>query len=165
MDISKSWVAIMQRQLKTEYPHYNIVNASISGETSSAAIGNIHQYLQQHKPTIVIIELGGNDGLRGSSIDTIYSNLQQIIRRCMNINSKVLLLGMKIPPNYGKAYADAFHNIYFRLAKYFDIPLLPFMLKDIANQQQLMQADNIHPNVAAQQRISANVWPYLSPLL
>ena len=158
-----SWVNLLQRELKKSHPQFEVVNASISGETTSGGLRRIGKALQQHTPAVVIIELGANDGLRGSSITESENNLNRIIQQALKTQAKVLLLGIQIPPNYGLDYTRRFRALYARLAKKHNIALVPFMLKDIPPDQ--FQADNLHPNATAQPQILHNVLPELRPLL
>lgn len=158
-----AWVTLLQHELQNNHPHYQVINASISGETSSGGVRRISQALTQHQPTVVIIELGGNDGLRGTPLTETEKNLDAIIRQATRANAKVLLLGMQLPPNYGAAYTIKFKAIYPKLAQKHRIALLPFMLEGIPPDQFL--PDNLHPNAAAQTRILHNVLPQLRPLL
>ncbi len=158
-----SWVNLLQQELKINHPQYALVNASISGETSSGGLRRISKALQEHQPAIIVIELGANDGLRGSAIAETETNLNQIIRQSQKANAKVLLLGIQIPPNYGLNYVKQFRELYPKLAKQYKVSLLPFMLEGIPPEQ--FQADNLHPNAAAQAQILRNVLPLLTPLL
>lgn len=158
------WVALLQQRLKEQgYPH-QVVNASISGETTRGAVSRMAQALKNNRPTICIIELGGNDGLRGLSLSEMESNLASLIKQCQRQNAKVLLAGMALPPNYGVAYTKAFSRVYVDLAKRHSVTLLPFLLNGLNGTEQF-QSDGIHPTAAAQSQIRDNVWPYLSPLL
>lgn len=154
-----SWAHLLQQEL----PAYSVVNASISGETTSGGLRRIDKALTEHRPAVVIVELGANDGLRGSPLSEMEKNLDIIIKRAKKAHAKVLLLGMQLPPNYGPAYTEQFRNIYPKLAKRHHIALLPFMLEGIPPEQ--FQPDNLHPNAAAQPRILRNVMRHLKPLL
>jgi acyl-CoA thioesterase-1 len=140
-----------------------VVNASISGETTAGGLRRIAKALQEHHPAIVIVELGANDGLRGTANAETENNLNKIIEQALQMNAKVLLLGMQLPPNYGQAYTKRFSAMYPMLAKKHHATLLPFMLEGIPPEQ--FQADNLHPNTAAQPRIMRNVLYALQPLL
>lgn len=155
-----SWATLLHQELKNSHPQYEVVNASISGETTSGGLRRIAKALQEHHPAVVIVELGANDGLRGFPIAETEKNLNQIISLSKSAHAKVLLLGMRIPPNYGLDYAKQFYNLYPKLAKKHNIALLPFMLDGIAPEQ--FQADNLHPNAAAQPHIMRSI---LHPLL
>lgn len=162
---NRGWVTLLQQRLaKESYPH-RVVNASISGDTTAGGLFRIGPALEQHRPDIVIIELGGNDGLRGLSLRDMESNLAKIIDACRQRGSRVLLIGMRIPPNYGPEYTAGFEAIYTRLAKKYDVPLVPFLLEGIAENKVLMQSDRIHPNGEAQSRILDNVWAGLERMV
>ena len=163
LEIDKSWAHLLQQELKHTHPGYRVVNASISGETTAGGRQRIAGALKQFRPGIVIVELGANDGLRGTPIRNMENNLSYIIERSQRAGAKVLLLGMKLPPNYGEPYITQFHNVYPRLAKKYRILLLPFLLEGVAADQ--FQADNLHPVAAAQQHIMDNVMRELKPLL
>jgi acyl-CoA thioesterase-1 len=156
-----SWAHLLQQELK-DTP-YTVVNASISGETTSGGTRRIDKALAKHKPAVVIVELGANDGLRGSPLAETEKNLDAIIKRAKHAKAKVLLLGIQLPPNYGPTYTKQFRNIYPKLAKKHGVALLPFMLEGIPPEQFL--PDNLHPNAAAQPRILRNVMQHLKPLL
>jgi len=158
-----SWVNLLQRELNIDHPQYEVVNASISGETTSGGLRRIAKALQDHHPAVVIVELGANDGLRGATVVETEMNLNKIIQQVKNANAKVLLLGIQIPPNYGLEYARQFRALYPKLAKRHNIALVPFMLEGIQPEQ--FQPDNLHPNASGQPRIIKNVLPILLPLL
>jgi acyl-CoA thioesterase-1 len=158
-----SWVNLLQQELKINHPQFEVINASISGETTSGGLRRIGKALQQHTPAVVIVELGANDGLRGTSIKETEKNLNAIIAQSRKANAKVLLIGIQIPPNYGLDYTRQFRALYPRLAKLHQIALVPFMLDGIKPEQ--FQADNLHPNATGQPRILQNVLPTLLPLL
>jgi len=165
IDQSTGWVSQLEKKLTdTKYPH-QVVNASISGETTQGGLQRLPQLLTKYQPRIVILELGGNDGLRGLSIDLIKTNLQTMISKTMQSNAKALLVGMRLPPNYGQIYTDHFHQIYVDLAQSNKIPVVPFLLAGIATQKNLMQEDGIHPREEAQSLMLENVWKHLQPLL
>jgi acyl-CoA thioesterase I len=165
IDQAAGWVALLDRRLQKEFSYYTVVNASISGDTTSGALSRIDAALVRHKPRLVILELGGNDGLRGLPVTQIRANLEQLVQRTQRAGAKVLLLGMRIPANYGPAYTRAFENVYAELAKQFAVPLVPFFLDGVALDPALMQDDGIHPKAQAQQKLLDNVWPELQPLL
>ena len=158
-----SWVNLLQQQLKKSHPQYEAVNASISGETTSGGLRRIGKALQQHQPEIVIVELGANDGLRGTAAAETEKNLNRIIDQIKETKAKVLLLGIQLPPNYGLIYTRQFRALYPKLAKRHNVALVPFMLEGIPPEQ--FQADNLHPNAAGQSAILHNVLPSLLPLL
>jgi acyl-CoA thioesterase-1 len=161
--IDKSWGNLLQQELQRTRPGFHVVNASISGETTTGGRERIAKALRQFSPKIVIVELGANDGLRGAPIRNIEANLAYIIKQSQRSGAKVMLLGMKLPPNYGLAYTTQFADVYPRLAKKYRIPLLPFMLEGVAADQ--FQADNLHPVAGAQPLIMHNVMRKLEPLL
>lgn len=159
----KSWVRLLQQELARTHPGYNLVNASISGETALGGRQRIIRTLEQHRPAIVIVELGANDGLRGYKTSDIEANLGEIVKQAKRSRAKVLLVGMKLPPNYGSPYTTEFENMYQRLAAKHRVGLLPFLLDGVAPEQ--FQADNLHPTALAQPRIMQNVMQKLKPLL
>jgi acyl-CoA thioesterase-1 len=161
--IDKSWVHLLQQELQRTQSGYRVVNASISGETTAGGRQRIAKALRQFKPTIVIVELGANDGLRGTPINNMAANLDNIIIKSQGAGAQVLLLGMKLPPNYGATYTTQFADVYTRLAKKHGILLLPFLLDGVKPDQ--FQADNLHPTADAQQHIMQNVLHELKHLL
>jgi acyl-CoA thioesterase I len=161
--IDKSWVHLLQQELKRTQSGYSVVNASISGETTAGGKQRIARALKQFKPKIVIVELGANDGLRGTPIKSMEANLDYIITKSHGAGAKVMLLGMKLPPNYGEAYTTQFAGVYPRLANKHHILLLPFLLEGVKADQ--FQADNLHPVAEAQQHIMLNVMQELKHLL
>jgi acyl-CoA thioesterase-1 len=165
MSLEEGWVALLARQLRGSHPDYQVVNASISGETSAGAASRLGQLLSQHQPAVVVVELGGNDGLRGYPIKRLRENLLDIATQAETSGARVLLLGMEIPPNYGSRYTLQFRDSYSRVADQTGSALVPFMLEGIATQPALMQADGIHPKPEAQGLLLENVWPSLEPLL
>lgn len=158
-----SWVNLLRQELQKSYPQYQVINASISGETTSGGVRRIDKALQQHNPAILIVELGANDGLRGTSLAETEKNLESLIAQASLAKIKVLLLGIQLPPNYGAEYTKKFRELYPKLAKRHKLSLVPFMLAGIAPEQ--FQADNLHPNASAQPQILQNVLPALIPLL
>jgi acyl-CoA thioesterase I len=165
LDTRKGWVALLEQRLKKEGFDDKVVNASISGDTSAGGLARLPAALAEHKPEVVIIELGGNDGLRGMPPTQLQQNLASMIQKSQDSGAKVLLLGMQIPPNYGKRYVDAFAKVFADVAQQKKVPLVPFFLEGIGGNSQLMQADGLHPAVAAQGKLLENVWPTLKPLL
>lgn len=158
-----SWVSLLQEELKKSHPQFDVINASISGETSAGGLRRIDKAIAQHHPAIVIVELGANDGLRGTNISETEKNLRQIISKSQKANAEVLLLGMQLPPNYGIDYTAQFRILFSKLAKSQRISFVPFLLDGISPDQ--FQADNFHPNASAQQQILRNVLGSLKPLL
>lgn len=162
---NQGWVHLLQQRITANGGDARVINASISGETTSGGRTRITGLLKRHRPAIVIVELGGNDGLRGLPVADMAANLNQIIVAVKQHGAKILLLGMRLPPNYGPAYTREFHETYARLAAKHAIPLVPFMLEGLTDDETAFQADRIHPTAAAQARILDNVWPALHPLL
>ena len=165
IEVEQGWVALLQQKLLKTHSRYSISNASISGETTGGGLARLDPILTELKPAIVLLQLGANDGLRGLSPVQMKNNLAEITRRAQKAGAQVLLLGMKIPPNYGKRYVDLFYNVYPQLAKELNIPLVPFLLEDVALNKDLMQADGLHPNAQAQPLLANKIEPYLFPLL
>ena len=165
MNPSQSWVSLLQQKFNREQPAHVISNESISGDTTAGGLARIDQVLARHKPEIMLLELGANDGLRGLSPLEMKNNLIEMVHRSEKAGAKVLLLGMKIPPNYGKRYIDMFYNIYPQVAEQLNIPLVPFILEDVALKPELMQADGLHPNAAAQPFIAEKIAAHLESLL
>jgi len=159
------WVSLLQKRLHQQSPSYRLVNASISGETTLGGRNRIAGALKTHRPNIVIIELGGNDGLRGAPPDTVRDNLAAIIIACKKNNAEVVLTGMRLPPNYGIAYTQKFQAIYPQLAKQHRVKLVPFLLEGFSDRPEFFQADGIHPTATAQEKIVANVWKVLQGML
>jgi acyl-CoA thioesterase-1 len=159
------WVALLEQRLKDQKIDAQVMNASISGETTRGGKTRIAALLNKYKPNIVMVELGGNDALRGFPIADSKSNLQDIIQQAKSAKAKVLLIGMQIPPNYGLDYTQQFERMYANLANTNKIPLLPFLLDKVVDDPTLFQADQIHPKEAAQGLMLENVWPHLKPLL
>jgi len=162
---TQSWVHLLGSRLQDKGYHYQVINASISGDTTGGGKSRFLAALQKFKPAVVILELGANDGLRGLSLKEMQTNLATMIEQAQQVNAKVLLLGMKIPPNYGKAYAWQFEQIYVKLAAQYQVPLVPFLLEGVADQPALLQEDNMHPTAAAQSRLLETVWGTLAQML
>jgi acyl-CoA thioesterase-1 len=161
----QSWVAMLSVRLDAEAYGYEVVNASIAGDTSAGGLSRLPRLLAAHAPALVVIELGGNDGLRGQPVETLRANLAKMIELSKAKGARVLLAGMQIPPNYGQSYTRSLASVYPDLAMQFDVPLVGFLLDGVALHPELMQHDNIHPNAAGQEIVFANVWPVLSKLL
>ena len=159
------WAAHLQQKLKQQGLPHQLINASISGETTSGGAARINALLSQHRPKILIIALGANDALRGLALSASAKNLQQISRAGQAVGAKILLVGMALPPNYGPVYSKDFQQMFSQIATAEKISLLPFLLAGFAQDLNAFQADRIHPNQAAQSKILANVWPSLTPLL
>ena len=161
----QSWVAMLEDRLQAEGYGYQVVNASIAGDTSAGGLARLPRLLELHDPTLVVIELGGNDGLRGQPVAALRANLTKMIELSRASGAQVLLAGMQIPPNYGTTYTQALAAVYPELAEQFDAALIEFLLADVALQRELMQPDGIHPNAAGQEIVFANVWRVLGPML
>ncbi len=164
-DLDKSWVSLLKDRLKDHNPAYRVVNASISGETTRGGAERIEALIAEHAPQIVLLELGGNDGLRGIGIDTTRRNLERIIDASVEAGAVVLLFAMELPPNYGQSYIAEFRKIYQTQGNRDNVVLVPFFLDGVAGDETLMQEDGIHPRAEAQPRLMQNVWPYLEPEL
>lgn len=159
------WVSLLDKQLRTEKNAITVINASISGETTAGGKSRLPALLEQHKPNIVIVELGGNDGLRGLSLAATQSGLREIISLSSNAGAQVVLLGMRVPPNYGIDYSKRFAAMYQGLGHEKSVKLVPFFLQGLDDVEQYFQPDRIHPNQRAQSLLLDNVWPVLKPLL
>ena len=165
IDIKQGWVSLLQNRLLETGYNYQVVNASISGETTAGGRHRINDTLQKHRPEIIVIELGGNDGLRGMNLVQMKDNLATIILASIDYQAKVLLMSIEIPPNYGPRYNQQFRQTYTTLAKEYTVNLVPFLLKSVATNPVYMQADGIHPKANARGMILDNIWPFLTPLL
>jgi acyl-CoA thioesterase I len=163
--VERGWVALLQTRLKDQEYGYQVINASVSGETTAGGLARLPRALLLHKPQIVILELGGNDGLRALPIAQMRANLANMIDLATAAGAKVLLLGMRMPPNYGPDFTEQFRLCYSDLARDKKLPLVPFLLQNIALSPASMQADGIHPNESGQPLLLDNVWPSLKPLL
>jgi len=165
MNARRGWVALLEERLKRERPDYSVVNASISGETTAGGLARIGAVLERSKPAIVILELGGNDGLRGLPVAAMSKNLSAIIQKSQKAGAQVLLVGTRMPPNYGEAYARAFERSFAELAGSHRTALLPDLLEGFGEKLEFFQADRIHPTESAQPAVLKNVWTKLAPLL
>jgi acyl-CoA thioesterase-1 len=161
----EGWVALLAERLDREHPGWRVANASISGETTAGGASRIAAELKRHAPDVVVIELGANDGLRGLDLAQTRANLERMIVASHEAGARVLLLGMRLPPNYGPQYTQAFERNYTELAEAHDAALLPFLLEPIAMDRDAFQADNLHPVAEAQPKLRDHVWPALAPLL
>lgn len=162
----QGWVQLLQKRLEQQYPkQHKVVNASVSGETTSGALARLPKLLQAHQPHVVVIELGGNDGLRGQPPQMIQKNLAQLIEKSQQAKAKVVVFGMKIPPNYGTAYSKAFESSYQTVSRQYRVKLLPFFMEGVAGNRSLMQNDQIHPNAKAQPALLNNAYPYIKSSL
>src|SRR6185312_7206031 len=165
LESAEGWAALLQRRLRAQGYGYRIVNASISGETTSGGLQRLPRALKLDRPAIVLLELGANDGLRGLPLSLIRGNLQQMIRLSEQAGARVLLLGIRLPPNYGARYTEQFAALYPELAKRFRIPLVPFLLDHVALRPGLMQSDGLHPDAGGEPIVLENVWGALKPML
>jgi acyl-CoA thioesterase-1 len=165
MDISASWTTLLQLKLDELGYGYKVVNASISGDTTSSGLKRLPRALQVHQPEIVIIELGGNDGLRATPVPVVRDNLLQLVETSKNAGAAVIVAGIQIPPNYGAGYTDEFTALFFDIAAETQSSLIPFFMKDVALDPAMMQMDNIHPNEKGQPVLLNNTWDILEPLL
>lgn len=163
--VDAGWVALLQRRLDNEGYGYRVVNASVSGETTGGARARLPRALERHDPAIVVIELGGNDGLRGLPLKQVRGNLEFMIERSQQAGAQVLLLGMRMPPNYGADYADGFYSMYAELGEKYGVAVVRFFLEGVAQNRELMQTDDIHPTASGQPHLLENVWPTLKTLL
>lgn len=161
----KGWVNLLAQRVKDNQLPYEVANASVSGETTAGSLSRLPAALQQFKPSIVVIELGANDGLRGLPTDAMKNNLEKMIAACKQINARVVLLGMLIPPNYGPQYTNGFKQVYQDLSQTYKTPFVPFFLDGVSGHSDLVIEDGLHPNVIAQPKLLENVWPTLKPLL
>jgi acyl-CoA thioesterase-1 len=159
------WVQLLAERLRENGLNYTVVNASISGETTSGGRTRLPALLAEHRPRIVVIELGANDGLRGLPLSTMRDNLSALIKTSQSAGAAVLLVGVRVPPNYGRDYSEKFFQSFSDLARELKVPLVPFLLDGFGESLEWFQADRIHPNEKAQARMLDNVWPHLRPLL
>jgi len=165
LDLDEGWVDLLATRLEDTGYEYRIVNASISGDTTSGGLARLGLALKKHAPRIVVIELGGNDGLRGIPLKTIRQNFEQMIALCRETNAQVVLLGIRIPENYGRRYTEQFHKLYAEIATEYELPWIEFFMDGVALDTGLMQRDGIHPNAAGQPRLLDNAWPAISVAL
>lgn len=165
LDTAQGWVALLQKRLDQQGRSIHVVNASISGDTSAGGLARLPALLAKHRPALVMIELGGNDGLRGTPLTQLQQNLANMIAASKSSGAQVMLLGMRLPPNYGKRYTEGFAGVYEQLAATHQVPLLPFFLEGVGGVPGLMQADGIHPTADAQLRLLDNLWPLLEARL
>src|SRR5690606_9365724 len=161
----QGWVALLQERLALRGDHFKVINASVSGETTDGGLRRLPETLERVKPDLVILELGGNDGLRGFPLPVIRNNLTAMVSSAKESGAEVLLVGMRIPPNYGTRYAEGFHQLYQKVAQTENVALVPFLLEQVALDSKLMQDDQIHPTATAQPLILDTLWPHLEPLL
>lgn len=161
----ETWVALLNKKLSEESINFQVVNSSISGDTTTQGLKRLPKLLDVHQPDLVIIELGGNDGLRGFPPNVIKKNLNTLVQKSLQSDAKVLVLGIQIPPNYGEKYAQAFFNNYQDIATSNKVPLVPFFLENVGGNEELMQKDGIHPNAKAQPILLENVWSEVQKVL
>lgn len=159
------WVALLSQRIRDRSLPWHVINASVGGETTEGGRARLDGLLERHEPDLVVLQLGGNDGLRGVPVSRIRDNLDTMIRRSRETGAEVLLIGIRLPPNYGSRYTQPFFAQYRELSDEYGIPLLPFLLEGIADNRELMQADGIHPTDEAQPMILERVWPVLHPML
>lgn len=162
---NRGWPALLTERLAERKFKWRVVNASVSGETTSGGLSRLPALLDQHRPALVVLELGANDGLRGLPVVAMKRNLQQMIALAHAKSARVLLVGMRIPPNYGRPYAESFQGVYRALANETRTPLVPFLFEGFADKMELFQTDHLHPTEAAQPLILDNLWPSLEPML
>ena len=159
------WTSLLQARLKLRKMDYTVENASISGETTSGGAARIAQALKTFRPKVIVLELGANDGLRGLPLEQMRANLAQMVRASQKANCRVLLVGMRMPPNYGEFYTRQFHQIYHEIAREYKTAFVPFLLEGVEERRDLFQEDNLHPTAQAEPILMENVWKALVPLL
>lgn len=165
IDVDQSWTALLQARLQSQGYEHRVVNASISGDTSEGGAARIDRAIEEFGPVLVILELGGNDGLRGIPAGTMRNNLDKIIAASRSSGAAVVILGIRIPSNYGSRYQEAFENVYRELAAKHDVPWIEFFMEGVAFDENLMQSDGVHPNAAGQLVLLDNAWPIISGAL
>lgn len=165
LETQQGWVALLSNKLTTKSTEFKVVNASVSGETTAGGLARFPDLLRKHQPQIVIIELGGNDGLRGLSLEYMAHNLTTMLQQAQEQDATVLLLGMRLPGNYGRRYTEAFYQVYQDVAKQHNVELVDFFLDGVGGVSGMMQADGVHPTQAAQPLLLKNAWRALGPLL
>lgn len=161
MDIRQGWVSLLEQRLQRQSATHQVINASVSGETTSGGLQRLPRLLRQHRPDLVVLELGGNDGLRGQPPALMQRNLERMVRLTQAGGGRVIVAGMRIPPNYGRAYTDAFAAVFPAVARSTGSALVPFLLDGVGGRSEYMQADGLHPNARAQALILKQVWPVL----
>lgn len=165
IEVSAGWVALLQDRLTAEGYEYRVVNASISGDTTGGGLRRLPRALERHEPVIILVELGGNDGLRATPVPIIRKNLERMVALSREAGSQVILAGMQLPPNYGSAYTDAFAEVYAEVAEEQDVGLIPFFMDGVALNPEKLLPDMIHPNADGQPVLLENAWAALKPLL
>lgn len=163
MELGESWPSLLQKRLRENGYDWRVFNSSIAGDTTQGGLSRLPRLLEEHRPRVVIIELGGNDGLRGLPLEVTRKNLASMIEQSRAAGARVLLAEMRIPPNYGRSYTEQFNGSYHELAERYGVTLVPFLLEDIALNPKLMQQDGIHPTAQAQPMILDRVWDALEP--
>ena len=163
--IQEGWVSLLGKRLASEGYGYSVVNASVSGETTQGGLARLPRVLETHKPAVVVVELGANDGLRGLPLNASRENLRQIVESARVAKARIVLVGMVIPPNYGPRYGQDFRDMFAALAAKYPVAFVPFLLDQVALKPELMQADGLHPNALGQPQLLENLWPKLKPLL
>jgi acyl-CoA thioesterase-1 len=163
--IDQGWVGMLREKLKSEGYGYQVVNASVSGETTAGGLARLPRALEVHHPKLVILELGANDGLRALAVEQMRANLGKMVDESVRAGARVLLLGMRIPPNYGPEYTEKFYQVFGEVARAKSVPWVPFLMADVALDPGLMQSDGLHPNERGQPKLLATVWPALKPFL
>ena len=161
LEIQQGWVTLLEQRLAEQDYSHEVVNASVSGDTTAGGLARLPGLLQQHQPELVVIELGGNDGLRALPVTNMQQNLSAMVELARNAGAEVILLGMRIPPNYGPRYTDAFEKVFRDVAEEQGVPLLPFLLEGVGGVDGLMQGDGVHPTAAAQPVLLDNAWPLI----
>lgn len=165
LDIKDGWVYLLEQKLNDNHPQWRVVNLSISGETTAGGLSRFSKSLEQHQPELILLQLGANDGLRGTSLNSIKNNLEQMITQAKEKDIEIIMFEMMIPPNYGTAYTQRFTQTFHDLGKEHEIPVIPFFLLGVAGDDQLNQDDGIHPNKKAQPKLLENVWRHLEARL
>jgi acyl-CoA thioesterase I len=165
ISVDKGWVSLLSSRLNAEGYGFEVVNASVSGETSAGGLGRLPRALAAHHPRLLLLELGANDGLRGLPVASLRTNLQHMVALAQNAGARVLLIGIRMPPNYGEQYTAPFAKVYDMVAEETHVPLVPFLLDKVADKPELMQSDGLHPNERGQPLLLENIWPKLLPQL
>lgn len=165
LDAGQSWVSLLEQRIEQKNIAVDVINASISGDTTNGGLSRLPGLLEQHHPQWVLLELGANDGLRGTPLNLIRANLRKLVQLAQQSGAQVVMIGNHIPPNYGPRYANGFFDLFAQVAKEQDLPLVPFLLEGVALNPKLMQSDGLHPTVEAQPRLLETVWDVVGPLL
>jgi acyl-CoA thioesterase-1 len=165
LTLGTGWVPLMAQRISEQYPKYQVINASISGDTTSGGVSRLPPLLSRYKPAVVMLELGSNDALRGLPVDMTDKNLRQMTQAAKQAGAKVVIVGMQIPPNYGRQYTDQFKAVFGDVAKAENAGLVPFLMEGVAADRSLFQSDGLHPNESAQKQLMENVWPAIKAQL